>query len=68
MAEPAPFNASFAPVRCANGLACFPRDLESAKAVLGPESGYPTDGAYRDFYHDVGYELPESDLEGFMPA
>lgn len=41
-----------------NGVAAFARDVESSKQVWSAEEGYPGDGVYRDFYRDVGFDLP----------
>jgi 1,4-alpha-glucan branching enzyme len=41
-----------------NGVAAFARDAESSKQVWSAEEGYPGDGLYRDFYRDVGFDLP----------
>jgi len=41
-----------------NGVAAFARDVESSKQVWSAEEGYPGDGLYRDFYRDVGFDLP----------
>jgi 1,4-alpha-glucan branching enzyme len=48
----------YAPLECPNGLAAFGRDLASANAVWSSEEGYPGDPAYREFYRDIGYDLP----------
>jgi 1,4-alpha-glucan branching enzyme len=41
-----------------NGVAAFARDVESSKQVWSAREGYPGDGLYRDFYRDVGFDLP----------
>lgn len=41
-----------------NGVAAFARDVESSKQVWSADEGYPGDGVYRDFYRDVGFDLP----------
>jgi len=65
--EPAPFAATYAPVRCPNGFVVFPRDRESASAVCDPKEGYPAAPRYRDFYRDLGYELPDDQVREFLP-
>jgi 1,4-alpha-glucan branching enzyme len=62
--EPRPRFGVYAPVRCANGVAAFGRDLESAKQVWSAEEGYPGDARYRDFYRDIGFDL---DLDYIRP-
>ncbi len=53
---PAPPHGVHAPVKCPSGVAVFGRDLESSKQVWSSEEGYPGDGAYREFYRDLGYD------------
>jgi 1,4-alpha-glucan branching enzyme len=53
-----PVAGVFAPVRCPNGLYAFPRDVAAANAVWSPDEGYPADPVYRDFYRDIGFDLP----------
>lgn len=57
-ARPRPRFASFAPIRTQHGVACFGRDLESGLEVWSSRVGYPADPEYRDFYRDVGWDLP----------
>lgn len=56
--EEKPKNSVYAPVQCKNGTAVFARDIASSKSVWSPEEGYPGDVDYRDFYRDIGYDLP----------
>ena len=56
--EPPPRRAIFAPYFTAAGPAVFARDGESSRQVWSAEEGYPGDPAYRDFYRDIGYDLP----------
>jgi len=67
-AEPAPFAATFAPVRCPNGFALFPRDAECSRDLGDRKEGYPASPGYRDFYRDLGYELDEAAVREFLPA
>ncbi len=48
----------FAPVYCPSGVAAFGRDIESSKQVWSAVEGYPGDFEYREFYRDVGFDLP----------
>lgn len=57
-AENPPSANVYAPVVCKNNVAVFPRDIASSQAVWGEENGYPGDPDYRDFYRDVGFDLP----------
>jgi 1,4-alpha-glucan branching enzyme len=56
--DPTPRYGSFAPVECPSGLVAFARDPGATKAVWSESSGYPSDPAYRDFYRDIGFDLP----------
>jgi 1,4-alpha-glucan branching enzyme len=58
LGDPLPAAGSFAPVRTPAGLAVFIRDADATDAVWSPSHGYPADPAYRDFYRDIGYDLP----------
>lgn len=57
-AKPQPPLGLHAPVFCKSGVAAFARDLESSKQVWSAQEGYPGDGLYRDFYRDIGFDLP----------
>jgi 1,4-alpha-glucan branching enzyme len=57
-AEPRPVFGVFAPVYCPSGVAAFGRDVESSKQVWSANEGYPGDPSYRDFYRDIGFDLP----------
>ncbi len=48
----------YAPIACPNGVAAFGRDPEAARAVWSQEEGYPGDVSYREFYRDIGFDLP----------
>lgn len=48
----------YAPIVCPSGLAVFGRDPESSRQVWSSEVGYPGDFDYREFYRDIGYDLP----------
>ena len=47
-----------APVYCPTGVAAFARDTESSQQVWSAKEGYPGDPLYRDFYRDIGFDLP----------
>ena len=64
--SPRPRYAIYSPCYTPAGPAAFARDRESSRQVWSQEDGYPGDPAYRDFYRDIGYDLPESDLAGFL--
>jgi predicted glycosyl hydrolase (DUF1957 family) len=39
-------------------VAAFARDTESSEQVWSAEHGYPGDAQYRDFYRDIGFDMP----------
>lgn len=56
--KPQPRHAIYAPCFTPAGPAAFARDPASSRQVWSAESGYPGDAAYRDFYRDIGFDLP----------
>ena len=65
--EPRPRFAIFSPYYTPAGPAVFGRDRESSKQVWSAREGYPGDPAYRDFYRDIGMDLPENYLRTVLP-
>jgi 1,4-alpha-glucan branching enzyme len=63
-ARPRPPAGVYAPIASPNGIAFFGRDLESGRQVWSRDEGYPGDPAYREFYRDIGFDLPEHELLG----
>jgi 1,4-alpha-glucan branching enzyme len=57
-ADRRPAYGVYAPLYCPTGVAAFGRDVESSKQVWSAQEGYPADPAYRDFYRDIGFDLP----------
>jgi 1,4-alpha-glucan branching enzyme len=55
------------PVKTPSGPVAFGRDRETSKAVWSAEEGYPGDFNYRDFYRDVGFDLPAEKVAPYMP-
>jgi 1,4-alpha-glucan branching enzyme len=47
-----------APVVCPNGIGVFARDMETSQQVWSSEVGYPGNALYREFYRDIGWDLP----------
>jgi 1,4-alpha-glucan branching enzyme len=64
LARPRPRSGTRYPVLGPAGVAFFGRDREASREVWSREVGYPGDPAYREFYRDVGFDLPEGELEG----
>ncbi len=58
LANPRPRRALYAPSFTSAGPAAFPRDPQSSRQVWSAESGYPGEPVYRDFYRDIGFDLP----------
>ena len=56
--EPRPRYGVHAPVACPNGVAVFARDVETSEQVWSAEVGYPGNANYREFYRDIGWDLP----------
>ena len=58
LARPRPQRAVYAPCFTAAGPAAFPRDPVSSRQVWSAEQGYPGEPVYREFYRDIGFDLP----------
>jgi 1,4-alpha-glucan branching enzyme len=58
LGNPVPKYGSYTPVSCPNGLSVFIRDAQSTNAVWSEDTGYPGDPVYREFYRDIGFDLP----------
>ena len=53
----------YAPLACSEtGVAAFARDPESSKQVWSSKEGYPGDFAYREYYRDLGFDLPLAEI------
>ncbi|MEO8650188.1 MAG: 1,4-alpha-glucan branching protein domain-containing protein [Acidobacteriota bacterium] len=66
--EPRPRYGVHAPVMCPNGTAVFARDVETSQQVWSAEVGYPGNSVYREFYRDIGWDLPIEYLEPYLHA
>jgi 1,4-alpha-glucan branching enzyme len=66
-AHPQPRHGVHAPIASPGGVVFFGRDMESSRQVWSAESGYPGDHDYREFYKDVGWELPVEYLGDVLP-
>jgi 1,4-alpha-glucan branching enzyme len=62
-ALPRPRYGVFAPICSPAGVAFFGRDGNATLPVWSAREGYPGDGAYREFHRDMGWELPDEQLE-----
>lgn len=57
-ANPPNETSPYTPIQCPNGLIAFGRDPECTKQVWSKDEGYPGDPNYREYYRDLGYDLP----------
>jgi 1,4-alpha-glucan branching enzyme len=56
--NPQPRHAIFAPCYTRAGPAAFARDRDASRQIWSAQEGYPGDSVYREFYRDVGFDLP----------
>jgi 1,4-alpha-glucan branching enzyme len=66
-AHPQPRYGVLAPIMTPGGVAFFGRDMESSRQVWSAEIGYPGDYDYREFYRDIGWDLPLDYLGDAVP-
>lgn len=64
LATPRPPRGVLGPILGPGGVAYFARDPDAARDVWSRQVGYPGDPMYREFYRDVGFDLPEAELVG----
>ena len=62
LGKPPPRRAIYAPCFTPAGPAIFARDRDSSRQVWSAQDGYPGSPAYREFYRDVGFDLPMEHL------
>lgn len=67
-ASPRPKFGFHAPLVTPEGVLAFGRDPDCSKQVWSAEEGYPGDPNYREFYRDIGYELPLDYLGNALPG
>jgi 1,4-alpha-glucan branching enzyme len=60
--NPRPRRSIYGPCYTPAGPAAFARDRDSSRQVWSAQGGYPGDAAYREFYRDVGFDLPMEHL------
>lgn len=56
----------YRPVVLPSGVKSFPLDWGITNLIWSDKTGYPCDGNYREFYRDIGYELPLSYVGPYM--
>jgi 1,4-alpha-glucan branching enzyme len=57
-ASQSPRYSVYAPLDCGNGVMAFGRDPACSQQVWSAEQGYPGDADYREYYRDIGFDLP----------
>ena len=55
---PRPYRSIYAPCYTPAGPAAFARDPNGSRQIWSANEGYPGDPAYREFYRDIGFDLP----------
>jgi 1,4-alpha-glucan branching enzyme len=65
-AKPPPRRSIYAPCYTPAGSAAFARDPDASRHVWSAQGGYPGDPAYREFYRDIGFDLPMEHLGPIM--
>ncbi|WP_347488638.1 1,4-alpha-glucan branching protein domain-containing protein [Desulfoscipio sp. XC116] len=66
--KPSPLFSTYAPVCTETGVAAFGRDPASSRQVWDRHGGYPGDPLYREFYRDIGFDLPLDYIGPFLPG
>jgi 1,4-alpha-glucan branching enzyme len=62
LGKPQPRRLIYAPCYTPSGPAAFARDPDVSRQVWSAQEGYPGDPAYREFYRDIGFDLPMEHL------
>jgi 1,4-alpha-glucan branching enzyme len=60
--KPRPYRSIYTPCYTPAGPAAFARDPDTSRQVWSAHEGYPGDPAYREFYRDIGFDLPMEHL------
>jgi 1,4-alpha-glucan branching enzyme len=60
--KPHPRRSIYSPCYTPAGPAAFARDPDASCQVWNAQEGYPGDPAYREFYRDIGFDLPMEHL------
>lgn len=60
-------NGVYMPVRTPAGVWAFARNFNLTSLVWSAKEGYPADEDYRDFYRDIGYDLPLDYIGKYLP-
>lgn len=65
-ASPRPMYGTNAPIAAPSGVCAFGRDMDSSYQVWSDFMGYPGDFNYREFYRDIGFELPMDYIKPYI--
>ncbi|RXT15025.1 1,4-alpha-glucan branching protein domain-containing protein [Ammoniphilus sp. CFH 90114] len=65
-ATPKPNRGIYAPLMTGYGVHAFARDPESSSQVWSSYDGYPGDYDYREYYRDIGFDLPLSYIKPYI--
>ena len=60
--KPCPRRSIYAACYTPAGPAAFARDPDASRQLWSAHEGYPGDPAYREFYRDIGFDLPMDHL------
>lgn len=61
-ADQKPEKGVYAPVTTKNNFHLFGRDRAASRAIWSFKSGFPGNPLYRDFYRDIGFDLPFEEI------
>ncbi len=61
-----PVYGVYAPVFTPTGVAALARDTTASRQVWSATEGYPGDPVYRDFYRDLGFDLPLAQVAPYI--
>ncbi len=65
-AKPRANRGLYAPLSTGYGVHAFARDRESSSQVWSTYEGYPGDHDYREYYRDIGFDLPMSYIQPYV--
>jgi 1,4-alpha-glucan branching enzyme len=65
-ASTTPFYGVYAPLFTPSGVAAFGRDQGSTKQVWSARDGFPGHPDYREFYRDIGHDLPFDYIQPYI--
>jgi len=57
---------NYSPVTTRYGIKAFARDQEASSQVWSSKVGYPGDYDYREYYRDIGFDLPLSYIQPYI--